>query len=92
MNTGQRIALLVAAVVLLAGGFALAQGAGDDEGAEATTTQTETTAVAPDATTETPTATQTPAEEPAPGVETIRIRSGQPAGTGALLTKLEVRP
>jgi hypothetical protein len=89
VSAGQRLALILAAVVVLVGGFVVAQGAGDD-GDPAPAAQT----VAPD-----PTETATgsggataPTDEPAattgtetraappPRVERVRIRGGQPVG------------
>lgn len=91
MNTGQRIAILVVAVIVLAGGFVLARGS-DDESAEQTRTPAETVASDPTETSEgtggaeapstTPdeTPTQTQEAPPAPRVETVRIRDNQPVG------------
>jgi FtsP/CotA-like multicopper oxidase with cupredoxin domain len=89
VNTGQRIALLVAAVIVLVGGFVLAQGSGDEGGSEQTRTPAETATGDPtetsegtggaEAPTSTTSTTETQATEPAPRVETIRISGGRPA-------------
>ena len=96
MNTGQRIAILVSAVVILAGAFVLAQGSDDDGGDVQTLTPTEQ-----QATTEPTGGAQAPAEgetapaedaapatteaAPAPRVESIRIAGGQPASEAKTL-------
>jgi hypothetical protein len=90
VSSGQRIAILVAAVVVLAGGFLIARGSDDEGGAEQEQTAAETVrddgtetsegtggTEAPSGTTTTPTTTQEQA--PAPRVESILIRGGQPA-------------
>jgi hypothetical protein len=93
VNTGQRIAILVAAVVVLAGGFVLARGSDDEGGSEQTLAPAETVAgdgtetsegtggaEAPSgSTTQADTQTQTQEQAPAPRVETVRIRGGKPA-------------
>ena len=84
MNSGQRIAIILAAVIVLAGGFVLARGSSDDSSTSEVTETSEGTggAQAP-ATTSTTSATEaeTATEEapPPPRVETIRIRDGRPA-------------
>jgi hypothetical protein len=81
----QRTAILVAAVIVLAGGFVLARGSDDEGGSEQSVTPTET---ATDDGTETsegtggaraPATTQTQEQPPPPRVDTIRIRDGRPA-------------
>jgi len=84
MNSGQRIAIVVVALVVLVGGFFLARGSSDDSSpAEVTETSTGTGgAEAPESTTATTpaeTETQTQEQPPPPRVETIRIRDGRPA-------------
>jgi hypothetical protein len=89
VNTGQRIAILVVAVVVLAGGFVLAQGSDDEGGAEQTRTPAETAASDPTETAEgtggaegpstTPPTQESEPAAPAPRVETVRIRDNQPA-------------
>ena len=89
MSPAKRIAIVVVAALVLAGGFVLARGSSDDGGSEQTLTPTEQAAAengtetaegtggaeAPATTTETPTQEQAPA----PRVESIRIRDGGPA-------------
>src|SRR5688572_5311812 len=82
MSARQRIAILVAAVVVLVGGFVLAQGAADDaddatvtsEGSGGATAPAETQ---PAAETQAPTQTQT---QPPVRVETIRMEGRAPVG------------
>lgn len=92
MNRGQRIAILVVAVVVLVGGFVLAQGSGNEE-EQATEQVAEQTAQdggtetaegpggeqAPPPETETGPRAEEPEPKPEPRVETIRIRDGRPA-------------
>jgi hypothetical protein len=97
MNSGQRIAILVVAVIVLVGGFFLARGSdgGDSEQtlSPAETVQNDGTetaegtggAEAP-ATTET---TETAEQPPPPRVETVRIRGGQPASGEARTLQFE---
>jgi FtsP/CotA-like multicopper oxidase with cupredoxin domain len=90
MTTGQRIAILVSAVVILAGAFVLAQGSDDDSGEEQTLTPTEQQAATdPTGGAEAPTAAETaPATTetaPEPRVEAIRIRGGEPVGDARTL-------
>lgn len=90
VNTGQRIAILVGAVVVLAVGFVLAQGSDDEGGRESERSAAETTAQDEAANTETsegtggaeaPDAqTQTQEAAPPPRVDSVRIRDGQLAG------------
>jgi hypothetical protein len=99
MNSGQRIAILVVAVIVLVGGFFLARGS-DDGDSDQTSTPAETVqndgtetsegtggAEAP-ATTET-TPAETTERPPAPRVESIRIRDGQPASGEARTLEYE---
>jgi FtsP/CotA-like multicopper oxidase with cupredoxin domain len=99
VNSGQRIAILVGAVVILAVGFVLAQGSDDEGGQEADRTPAEQT-VAQDeaANTETsggtggaeaPTTPTEAAPAPAPRVDSVRISDGQPAGGKAKTLKYE---
>lgn len=83
MTSAQRIALLVGAVIVLAGGFVLASGSDDgDDSTVATATAPATTVI----TTPTPTSTDAPeasvapAPEPEPGFTTIVVRDGEPVG------------
>jgi hypothetical protein len=96
VSAGQRIAILAAAVVVLAGAFVLARGSDDEGGSESARTageQTTATAPAADGTvtsegtggaTAPPAATQ-PAK-PAPRVETIRMRGRAPVGEPRTIT------
>jgi FtsP/CotA-like multicopper oxidase with cupredoxin domain len=84
MSAGQRIVILVAGIVILVGAFFIAQGSGDD-GSD--TQPVATTESAPRTVEATGGATAPQAERPAttpkrpaPRVETIRIRNGQPVG------------
>ena len=81
MSPAQRIAIILAAVAVLAGGFVLARGSSDDpEPTDATETSTGTGgAEAPTTTPATTPTTETQERPPAPRVETIRIRDGRPA-------------
>jgi hypothetical protein len=88
MSAGRRIALIAVTVVLLAGGFVLARGAGTDEDVTATTpTPPAAAEPAPRAAGGEP--SQDPAAvadeperrpKPAPRVERVRMRDGAPAG------------
>ena len=90
MSAGQRIAILVAAVVVLAGAFVVARGSDDEGGSESARTageQTvETTAGEGTVTSEgtggaaAPSTTGSEPSEPAPRVETVEIRDGAPVG------------
>jgi hypothetical protein len=74
-----RIAIVVAAALVLVGGFVLAQGAGeDDDPVTAGPAQSVAPATAP--------RTGTTATAPPPRVETIRIRDRAPAGDVRTLT------
>ena len=84
VSPGQRIAVIVLALVILAGGFVLASSSQDDDKDTATQTQ-----AAPPSTLgetgpsepENPAATTPPeTEQPAPRVETIRMRDRGPVG------------
>jgi hypothetical protein len=97
MNPGQRIAIVVVAVIVLVGGFMIAQGSEDDGGSEQTLAPSETVT---DDGTETaegtggaeapaPTETATQRQAPPPRVETIRIRGGQPASGDARTLRYE---
>lgn len=94
MNPGQRIAIVVVALLVLVGGFFLARGSGDDGStAEVTETSTGTGgAQAPTSTSATTPAeaeTQTQEQPPPPRVETIRIRDGRPASGEARTLKYD---
>jgi FtsP/CotA-like multicopper oxidase with cupredoxin domain len=93
MNTGQRIAVLLVALVVLAGGFVLARGS-DDEGGNASTVPAAETAKNDGTETSTGTGgteapTQTQQQAPAPRVESIRIRDGKPASGKARTLKFK---
>jgi FtsP/CotA-like multicopper oxidase with cupredoxin domain len=86
VNTGQRIAILVGAVVVLAVGFVLAQGSDDEGGRESERSAAETTAQDEAANTETaegtggaeaPQTTPTKETPPPPRVDAVRIRDNQ---------------
>ena len=86
MSSKQRIVILIVAVVVLAGGFVLARGSGDDEDRDqaAQTTQPAPASTVGETAPEEPanpaaTAPET-TEKPAPRVETIRIRDEGPVG------------
>ena len=80
MNTGQRIAIILAAVVVLAGGFVLARGSSDDPSpAEVTETSEGTGGAQAPATTSATAEAEEEEAPPPPRVETIRIRDGRPA-------------
>jgi FtsP/CotA-like multicopper oxidase with cupredoxin domain len=79
VTTGHRIGLLAAAVVVLIGAFVLFGLGGNEGGAEQTATPAEQPAATTPAGTGT-IATTEAAPAPAPRVETIRVRDGQPAG------------
>ena len=87
MKTGQRIALLAVAAVILVGGFLVARGAGGDEAvAPSEPTRTVAPATAGSASTA-PREDPTPAPPPPePRVETIRIRDRAPVGDPPTLT------
>jgi FtsP/CotA-like multicopper oxidase with cupredoxin domain len=77
MSRNQRIALIVAAVVVAVIGFVIASPGGDDDSGE------EAAQTAPDTRTTTETETETeaePAPPPEPEVTRIRIRGGQVEG------------
>jgi hypothetical protein len=86
VSPGQRIAIIVLALVILAGGFVLANGAQDDE--DDAPQQTQAQSAPPSTLGETgPSEPENPAatapeetEQPAPRVETIRMRDRGPVG------------
>jgi Ni/Co efflux regulator RcnB len=83
VSRGQRIAILVVAVVVLAGGFALAQSVGGDDGDRAQPPPAQTTPqTAEQAPPGEPEATE---PEPEPRVDEVRIRDGGPAGEARTL-------
>ena len=82
MSARQRIAILVAAVVILVGGFVLAQGSADDENDDATVTSAGSGGATAPAETQAgvetqPQQTQT---QPPVRVETIRMKGRAPVG------------
>jgi hypothetical protein len=96
VSAGQRIGILVAAVVVLAGAFVLARGS-DDEGESEAVRPTQATQAqtqpAEDGTVTsegtggtTAPSTRTEAAPPPPRVETVRIRDGGPAGEPRTIT------
>jgi FtsP/CotA-like multicopper oxidase with cupredoxin domain len=92
MNSGQRIAIVLAAAVVLVGGFFLARGSSDEPTTSGDATETsEGTggAQAPATTTATQTPTQTQEQPPPPRVESIRIRDGRPASGNARTLKYD---
>ena len=81
MSSTQRIVISLVAVVILAGGFVLAQGSDDDDKDDAA--QSTQTAPAPEpagTTDEAEAPATTAAAPPPPRVETIRIKGGGPVG------------
>jgi hypothetical protein len=80
VNSGQRIAFLLVAVVILVGAVVLAQGSDDEGGAEQTRTPAERTTPAEVTGGAEAPATTTEAAPPPPRVETVRIRDNQPVG------------
>ena len=93
MNTGQRIAIILAALVVLAGGFFIARGSSDDPSpAEVTETSEGTGGAEAPATTPATTTPEAATQEeapPPPRVETIRIRDGKPASGEARTLKFD---
>jgi hypothetical protein len=82
VNSGQRIAIIVGAVVVLAVGFVLVQGSDDEGGREAELAPTET--IAQDEAENTETSEGTGGEEAPPADErVVRIRDGKPASGDA---------
>ena len=75
MERGQRIGLIVAALVVAGAAFLLLSGGDDDEDSTSTQTQTQQTETQAGE----PTAT-VPAPKPKPEFETIRVVGGQAAG------------
>jgi hypothetical protein len=95
VSAGQRIGILVAAILVLAGAFVLARGSDDEGGSESARTAGEQTTASPadegTVTSEgTGGATAPPAEtqpaEAAPRVETIRMRGRAPVGEPKTIT------
>jgi FtsP/CotA-like multicopper oxidase with cupredoxin domain len=83
MSTNQRIALVVAALVVAVLAFVIAQPGGDDEEGErgATTTPAQTeTETGTDTGTETQAEEEPPPPPPEPEVTRIRLQGGAPAG------------
>ena len=83
MITAQRIAVLAVAVVILVAAFVLTRGSCDEEPAA---TQAAPTTTEPASTGAAQTTATTAPAEPAPRVETIRIRGGEPVGEPRTLT------
>lgn len=75
MERGQRIGLIVAALVVAVAAFLLLSGGDDDDESTSTTTQTQQTETQAGE----PTAT-VPAPKPQPQFETIRLVGGEPEG------------
>jgi cytochrome c-type biogenesis protein CcmE len=75
MERGQRIGLIVAALVVAVVAFVVLSGGDDDEDSSSTPTQTQQTETQAGE----PTAT-VPAPKPQPEFETIRVVGGEPAG------------
>jgi hypothetical protein len=90
MNSGQRIAIVLAAVVVLVGGFFLARGSSDEPATSGDATETsEGTGGAQAPATTTQAQTQTQEQPPPPRVESIRIRDGRPASGSARTLKYD---
>lgn len=87
MNSGQRIAIVVGAVVILAVGFVLAQGSGDEGGRESERSAGEAQVSPQEEAANTETSTGTGGTAAPEGdderVERIRIRDGKPASGDA---------
>jgi hypothetical protein len=94
VSAGQRIGILVAAVVVLAGAFVIARGSDDEGGPESARTQGEQTVSQPaedgTVTSGESGGTTAPAEtqpaEPAPRVDIVRIRDLGPVGGPKTIT------
>ena len=95
MSAGQRIAILVGAVVILAGAFVIARGSDDEGECESARSTQEVQSTPEDGTVTSEgtggsaapgTTTETQEAPPPPRVETVRIVDGGPAGDAKTIT------